>query len=194
MTTVGASIRAQSSTRASLSNANNLFSLKCNAKRHLKPLIGRQASTIRCGIQAKGNKQEAQIGKDIGGEPENLEAPSTDEDKQVAPEQGIQQEAAAAASSAATTTGTETTIQRTETLSEDEIRRLAGLRREELRQKEMGLVEGVVQEVGLIEWPKPGEALLNTALVLGIVAGVSLALFGVNSVLAELTKLVYGGS
>lgn len=45
------------------------------------------------------------------------------------------------------------------------------------------------EEVGLIKWPAPGKALVQTVLVFGIVAGTAAALLAINSVLTELSKL-----
>ena len=47
--------------------------------------------------------------------------------------------------------------------------------------------------MGLIKWPSPVSALLNTLLVIAIVGGTSALLFGVNTLLAEASRKVYGG-
>ena len=52
-------------------------------------------------------------------------------------------------------------------------------------------VQGVLEEVGLIKWPGPKQAVLNTLLVMLIVAGTSGLLFGVNTLLTELAKIAY---
>jgi len=52
-------------------------------------------------------------------------------------------------------------------------------------------VQGVLEEVRLIKWPTPQGALLNTLLVIAIVAGTSALLFGLNALLAELSAAVY---
>lgn len=52
-------------------------------------------------------------------------------------------------------------------------------------------VQGVLEEVGLIQWPTITGALLNTALVIGIVFGTSLVLLAVNTGLAELSREIY---
>ncbi|KAI3428169.1 hypothetical protein D9Q98_006550 [Chlorella vulgaris] len=54
-----------------------------------------------------------------------------------------------------------------------------------------GLVEGVREEVMLIKWPAPLKAVLNTFLVIGIVAGTSAVLLGINSVLTEISNAIY---
>lgn len=85
------------------------------------------------------------------------------------------------------------TPSRVETLSADEIRlQMSQIRaaNAEAKAKE-GFVEGVLEEVQLIQWPTPGSALLNTLLVLAIVGGTSLVLFAVNTTLAELSREVY---
>ena len=49
----------------------------------------------------------------------------------------------------------------------------------------------MLEEVGLIQWPTITGALLNTALVIGIVFGTSLVLLAVNTGLAELWREIY---
>lgn len=49
----------------------------------------------------------------------------------------------------------------------------------------------MLEEVRLIKWPTPQSALLNTLLVIAIVAGTSALLFGVNALLSEVTQAVY---
>jgi preprotein translocase SecE subunit len=51
--------------------------------------------------------------------------------------------------------------------------------------------QGVLEEVQLIEWPNPKQAVLNTLLVIGIVGGTSALLFAVNTGLTELSRVVY---
>lgn len=53
------------------------------------------------------------------------------------------------------------------------------------------LLQGAVSEAKLITWPRPQKALLDTALVLGIVAGTSALVFGLNVLLAELATAWY---
>jgi preprotein translocase SecE subunit len=48
-----------------------------------------------------------------------------------------------------------------------------------------------MEEVKLISWPTPKSAILNTFLVIVIVAGTSAVLFGVNTLLAEASRVVY---
>ena len=52
--------------------------------------------------------------------------------------------------------------------------------------------QGVLEEVFLIKWPTPKQAFLNTLLVIAIVGGTSGVLFAVNTLLAELSRIVYG--
>lgn len=51
--------------------------------------------------------------------------------------------------------------------------------------------QGILEEVQLIEWPAPAQALTDTTLVIGIVAFTATVLFGVNTVLADLSKILY---
>ena len=51
--------------------------------------------------------------------------------------------------------------------------------------------QGVLDEVQMIKWPTIQSALLNTVLVVAIVAGTSVVLFAVNTALAELSREVY---
>ena len=51
------------------------------------------------------------------------------------------------------------------------------------------LLQGVSEEVGLIKWPAPAKAALNTLLVIAIVVGTSASLLAINSLLTELSKL-----
>lgn len=52
-------------------------------------------------------------------------------------------------------------------------------------------LQGILEEVQLIEWPAPVQALTDTTLVIGIVAFTAAILFGVNTVLADLSKIIY---
>ena len=47
----------------------------------------------------------------------------------------------------------------------------------------------MIEEVRLIKWPAPGKAVLQTLLVIAIVAGTAAALLAINSLLAELASL-----
>ena len=49
--------------------------------------------------------------------------------------------------------------------------------------------QGVSEEVRLIKWPVPGSAVLQTVLVIGIVAGTAAALLAINGALAEVSKI-----
>jgi preprotein translocase subunit SecE len=51
--------------------------------------------------------------------------------------------------------------------------------------------QGALEEAQLISWPKPGKALLDTVLVLGIVAGTGASLFGVNVLLTDVFNWWY---
>lgn len=53
------------------------------------------------------------------------------------------------------------------------------------------LGQGVLEEVRLIRWPAPVQALMQTLLVVAIVSATSLMLFGVNAMLNELSRLAY---
>ncbi|XP_030440959.2 preprotein translocase subunit SECE1 isoform X2 [Syzygium oleosum] len=55
------------------------------------------------------------------------------------------------------------------------------------------LLSGVVEEIGEIEWPAFGKVLGTTGVVLGVIAGSSVALLTVNAVLAELSDKVFAG-
>jgi len=57
-------------------------------------------------------------------------------------------------------------------------------------ERKPNLLEGVLSEIGLIEWPTPKTALLDTALVVVIVLGSAVLLFGVNTLLAEGSRLI----
>lgn len=83
-------------------------------------------------------------------------------------------------------------------LSTEEIQKQMGeLRRAKEEQeaamaaKEDSLVSGVMEEVGLIQWPSFGSAFVNTLLVVAIVFATSFVLFGVNSALTELSGVIY---
>ncbi|CAL5033103.1 unnamed protein product [Urochloa decumbens] len=52
---------------------------------------------------------------------------------------------------------------------------------------------GVVQEMSEIEWPAPGKVLGTTGVVLGVIAGSTVALLSVNALLAELSDRVFAG-
>ncbi|GMH32525.1 hypothetical protein BSKO_00359 [Bryopsis sp. KO-2023] len=79
-------------------------------------------------------------------------------------------------------------------LSPEQLAKLAELR----SQKEGGgdqqsnWVQGAIEESRLIDWPPPGKAFTQTVLVISIVAGTSLMLFGLNTALADLSRWFYG--
>ncbi|CAL5028314.1 unnamed protein product [Urochloa decumbens] len=52
---------------------------------------------------------------------------------------------------------------------------------------------GVAQEMSEIEWPAPGKVLGTTGVVLGVIAGSTVALLSVNALLAELSDRVFAG-
>lgn len=52
-------------------------------------------------------------------------------------------------------------------------------------------VQGVLEEAKLVKWPKLGKATLDTLLVIGIVAGTSGLLLAINTLLTDLSKVVY---
>ncbi|CAL1411352.1 unnamed protein product [Linum trigynum] len=55
------------------------------------------------------------------------------------------------------------------------------------------LWSGVVEEIREIEWPSFGKVLGTTGVVLGVIAGSSVALLTVNALLAELSDKVFAG-
>ena len=69
----------------------------------------------------------------------------------------------------------------------------AAMKEREESGKEADLWSGVMEEIREIEWPEFGKVLGTTWLVLGIIAGSSVALLTVNSVLAELSDRVFAG-
>ncbi len=85
-----------------------------------------------------------------------------------------------------------------EALSEDDIRRLAALRRSGATSSGAAspadsgsLVQGVLEEARLIEWPTFGRAAGDTAVVLAIVAASAAVLFAINTALTEVSALIY---
>ncbi|RLM74102.1 thylakoid assembly5 [Panicum miliaceum] len=52
---------------------------------------------------------------------------------------------------------------------------------------------GVAQEMSEIEWPAPGKVVGTTGVVLGVIAGSTVALLSVNALLAELSDRVFAG-
>lgn len=71
-----------------------------------------------------------------------------------------------------------------------EIKRAMEQRKEKA---ESDLLSGVGEEVREIEWPAFGKVLGTTGVVLGVIAGSSVALLTVNAVLAELSDRVFAG-
>ncbi|KAL4447233.1 hypothetical protein ABPG77_007266 [Micractinium sp. CCAP 211/92] len=84
-------------------------------------------------------------------------------------------------------------VQAEPSMSVEEIQqRAAALRQQKAAgSAKEGLIEGVTEEVRLIKWPAPAAAALNTLLVIGIVAGTAATLLGINSLLAEVSDLIY---
>lgn len=80
-------------------------------------------------------------------------------------------------------------------LSSEESRRIAELRRLKADAPapapSSNVIQGALEEAQLITWPKPGKALLDTVLVLAIVAGTGTALFGVNVALTDVFNWWY---
>lgn len=86
-------------------------------------------------------------------------------------------------------------------LSTEEIQRQMGALRaaaaaasQDEASKDASLVDGVLEEVRLIEWPSFTSALLNTVLVIALVLGTSVVLFGVNTSLSEISRQIYSSS
>ncbi|GLI62269.1 hypothetical protein VaNZ11_004876, partial [Volvox africanus] len=78
-------------------------------------------------------------------------------------------------------------------LAPEEISRLASLRRQQQADlaKDSNVVQGAIEEAQLITWPSREKALLDTVLVLFIVAGSGAMIFGVNVLLAEASEWWY---
>ena len=53
------------------------------------------------------------------------------------------------------------------------------------------IVSAVLAELQFIEWPKPKQAAVDTAIVIAIVLGSSGFLFALNGVLTEISKLLF---
>jgi preprotein translocase SecE subunit len=86
-------------------------------------------------------------------------------------------------------------------LSTEEIQRQMGALRaaaaaasQDEASKDASLMDGVLEEVRLIEWPSFTSALLNTVLVIALVLGTSVVLFGVNTSLSEISRQIYSSS
>lgn len=67
------------------------------------------------------------------------------------------------------------------------------MKEKEERGKEADFWSGVGEEIGEIEWPEFGKVLGTTWVVLGVIAGSSVALLTVNAVLAELSDRIFAG-
>ncbi|EFJ51512.1 hypothetical protein VOLCADRAFT_120454 [Volvox carteri f. nagariensis] len=78
-------------------------------------------------------------------------------------------------------------------LPPEEIKQLASLRRQQQADlaKDSNIVQGALEEAQLITWPTREKALLDTVLVLFIVAGSGAMIFGMNVLLAELSEWWY---
>ena len=53
------------------------------------------------------------------------------------------------------------------------------------------LLSSVLAELQFIEWPKPRQAAIDTAIVIAIVVGSSGFLFVLNGILTEISKLLF---
>eukprot|EP00892_Ulva_mutabilis_P011246 jgi/Ulvmu1/8494/UM044_0028.1 len=78
-----------------------------------------------------------------------------------------------------------------EVFSEEEIAKLAALKRARNKGEKKNIVEGALSEIDLIDWPEPKKAAIETLYVLVIVVGASAFLFGLNAVLSEVSKQLY---
>jgi preprotein translocase subunit SecE len=79
-------------------------------------------------------------------------------------------------------------------MSQDQLAKLAELRRQRADaapQTSSNVVQGALEEAQLISWPTPGKALLDTVLVLAIVAATGAMLFSLNVLLADVSGLWY---
>ncbi|GIL90349.1 hypothetical protein Vretimale_18211 [Volvox reticuliferus] len=78
-------------------------------------------------------------------------------------------------------------------LAPEEISRLASLRRQQQTDlaKDSNVVQGALEEAQLITWPSREKALLDTVLVLFIVAASGAMIFGMNVLLAEASEWWY---
>ena len=101
----------------------------------------------------------------------------------------------------ASTTNTASEEEEEAVLSTEEIQRQMGALRaaaaaasQDEASKDASLVDGVLEEVRLIEWPSFTSALLNTVLVIALVLGTSVVLFGVNTSLSEISRQIYSSS
>eukprot|EP00877_Chromochloris_zofingiensis_P001438 jgi/Chrzof1/11295/Cz05g31130.t1 len=92
------------------------------------------------------------------------------------------------------TSGTEASSAPSDLLSEDQTKRLAELRRQQkspAAPASSNVVQGALEEAQLISWPSPGKALLDTVLVLAIVASTGVLLFGANVLLNDASNWWY---
>lgn len=79
-------------------------------------------------------------------------------------------------------------------MSNEQLAKLAELRRQRAEaapQTSSNVVQGALEEAQLISWPTPGKALLDTVLVLAIVAATGAMLFSLNVLLADVSGLWY---
>ena len=104
-----------------------------------------------------------------------------------------QQAAAAGTPAEMAGSGIDTTRLSTEEIQKQmgELRRAKEEQEAALAAKEDSLASGVMEEVGLIQWPSFGSAFVNTLLVVAIVFATSFTLFGVNTALTELSGVIY---
>lgn len=118
--------------------------------------------------------------------------PLDNKKKEIA-EAGVSGEPVADEASTSTPAESSASIDTTDkaTMSDEEMARLANLYREQKAGEKTSLSQGVLDEIGLIEWPSPKSALLNTMLVITIVMLSSATLFGMNTLLADVGKSYY---
>ncbi|KAF6258572.1 hypothetical protein COO60DRAFT_1518022 [Scenedesmus sp. NREL 46B-D3] len=79
-------------------------------------------------------------------------------------------------------------------MSQEQLAKLAELKRQRSEgapQTSSNVVQGALEEAQLISWPTPGKALLDTVLVLAIVAATGALLFSLNVLLADVSNLWY---
>eukprot|EP00775_Hariotina_reticulata_P003288 gene3288-3565_t len=78
-------------------------------------------------------------------------------------------------------------------MSQEQLQKLAELRRQRSNapQTSSNPVQGALEEAQLISWPTAGKALLDTVLVLAIVAATGTLLFSLNVLLADASSWWY---
>jgi preprotein translocase SecE subunit len=77
-------------------------------------------------------------------------------------------------------------------LTDEERGKLEALKKVRAQPKEPdNIVSAVLSELQYIEWPKPGQAAVDTGVVIAIVIGSSAFLFALNGVLTEVSKVLF---